>query len=152
MMCVFTSDVVRHMMSTSPRSKWCVNCECVFTSLSSYRYRRKPDSKLCPTPFFRVQFTLTSAALHNTCLWTILSTVQTQWPIFVPARARWTDTQRLTEALLTLTVNTEQTWEIGPTLVYCWDNVVDGGQTVEQRWANFSCLPGSYAFIVMCEV
>ena len=35
---------------------------------------------------------------------------------------------------------TQQTWDVGPTLVYCWANVVDGGSTVNQRWANVSCL------------
>ena len=28
------------------------------------------------------------------------------------------------------------------TRVYCWANVVDGGPTVNQRWANISCLLG----------
>ena len=36
----------------------------------------------------------------------------------------------------------QQTCEIGPTLVYCWANVVDGGPTVNQRWADVSCLVG----------
>ena len=38
--------------------------------------------------------------------------------------------------------STQQTWGVGPTLVYCWANVVDGGPTVIQRWANVSCLLG----------
>ena len=35
-----------------------------------------------------------------------------------------------------------QTWDVDPTLFYCWANVVDGGPTVNQRWANVSCLLG----------
>ena len=31
-----------------------------------------------------------------------------------------------------------------PTLVYSWANVVDGGPTVNQRWANVPCLSGKY--------
>ena len=38
----------------------------------------------------------------------------------------------------------QQTWDAGPTLVYCWANVVDGGPTVKQRWANVSCFLGLY--------
>ena len=38
--------------------------------------------------------------------------------------------------------STQHTWDVGPTLVYCWANVVDGEPTVNQRWANFSCLQG----------
>ena len=29
----------------------------------------------------------------------------------------------------------QQTWDVGPTLVNCWANVVDGRPTVNQRWA-----------------
>ena len=32
--------------------------------------------------------------------------------------------------------------EYSPALVYCWTNVIDGGPTVNQRWANASCLLG----------
>ena len=35
-----------------------------------------------------------------------------------------------------------ETWDVGSTLVYCWAHVVDGGPTVNQRWANVSCLLG----------
>ena len=31
-------------------------------------------------------------------------------------------------------------WVVGPMLVYCWASVVDGGPTVNQRWANVPCL------------
>ena len=37
---------------------------------------------------------------------------------------------------------THQTWEAGPALVYCLASVVDGGPTVNQRWANVTCLLG----------
>ena len=40
--------------------------------------------------------------------------------------------------LLLILMSSQQTWNIGPTLVYCWANVVDGGPTVNQRWANVS--------------
>ena len=36
----------------------------------------------------------------------------------------------------------QQTWDVGPTLVYCWANIVDGGPTVNHCWANVSCLLG----------
>ena len=36
----------------------------------------------------------------------------------------------------------QQTWEVGPTFVYRWANVVDGGPTVNHCWANVSCLLG----------
>ena len=35
---------------------------------------------------------------------------------------------------------TQETLDVGPTLVYCWANVVDSGPTVNQRWAKISCL------------
>ena len=34
----------------------------------------------------------------------------------------------------------QQTWHVAPSLVYCWANVVDSVQTVNQRWASVSCL------------
>ena len=37
---------------------------------------------------------------------------------------------------LHIVFQTQQIWDVGPTLVYCWANVVDGGPTVNQRWAN----------------
>ena len=37
----------------------------------------------------------------------------------------------------------QQTWGVRPTLVYCWPTVVDVGPTVNQRWANVSCLLGT---------
>ena len=41
-------------------------------------------------------------------------------------------------------VATQQTWEVGQALVYCWANVIDGGPTINQRnWASVSCLLGS---------
>ena len=42
---------------------------------------------------------------------------------------------------------TQQTLDAGPTLVYCWASVVDGGRTVNQRWANVSCLLGYYILV-----
>ena len=33
---------------------------------------------------------------------------------------------------------TQQTWNVGPTLVYCLPDVYDAGPTVNQRWANVS--------------
>ena len=39
-------------------------------------------------------------------------------------------------------MQSQQTWDDGPTLVYCWPSVVDGGPTVNQRWAHVSCLLG----------
>ena len=30
------------------------------------------------------------------------------------------------------------TWDVGPTLVYCWASVVDTGPTVNQLWADVS--------------
>ena len=36
----------------------------------------------------------------------------------------------------------QQNRDVGPTLVYCWADVVDGGPTVNQRWADVSCLLG----------
>ena len=39
-------------------------------------------------------------------------------------------------------LTTQLTCDVGTTLVYCWANVVDGGPTVHQRWANASCLLG----------
>ena len=36
----------------------------------------------------------------------------------------------------------QQTWNVGPTLVYCWATVYDVDPTVNQRWANVSCLLG----------
>ena len=41
----------------------------------------------------------------------------------------------------------QQTWVVGPTLVYCWPTVYDAGQTVNQRWVNVSCLLGWYTII-----
>ena len=38
--------------------------------------------------------------------------------------------------------NTQKTCDAGLTLVYCWVNVVDGGQAVNQRWVNVSCMMG----------
>ena len=38
---------------------------------------------------------------------------------------------------------TQQTWDVGPTLAYCWPTVYDVGPTVNQRWANVLCLLGS---------
>ena len=38
----------------------------------------------------------------------------------------------------------QQTRDIGPKLIYCWANVGDGGATVNQRWANVSCLLGEH--------
>ena len=35
---------------------------------------------------------------------------------------------------------TQQIWDVGPKLDYCWVNFVDGGPTVIQRLANVSCL------------
>ena len=32
--------------------------------------------------------------------------------------------------------NTQQALDVGPTLVYCWANVVDVGPTVNQRWVT----------------
>ena len=32
--------------------------------------------------------------------------------------------------------------DVGPTLVYCWPTVYDGGPTVNQRCVNVSCLLG----------
>ena len=39
-------------------------------------------------------------------------------------------------------LTSKQTWGVGPTLVYSWANVVVGGPTINQRWANASCLLG----------
>ena len=36
----------------------------------------------------------------------------------------------------------QQTWDVGPTLAYCWPTVYDVGPTLNQRWANVSCLLG----------
>ena len=38
-------------------------------------------------------------------------------------------------------------WVVGPALVYCWPTVYDAGPTVNQRWANVSCLLGWYTII-----
>ena len=40
----------------------------------------------------------------------------------------------------------QQTWDVWPTLVYCWANLVDGGPTVNQRWANVSCFLGRHKY------
>ena len=38
--------------------------------------------------------------------------------------------------------NTQQTWDVGPTLIYCWPTVYDVGPTVNQRRTNVSCFLG----------
>ena len=51
--------------------------------------------------------------------------------------------------LLSHESQTQQTWDVGPTLVYCLATVVDGGPTVNQRWANVSCfLCKAYIFVI----
>ena len=40
----------------------------------------------------------------------------------------------------------------GPTLVYCWSNVVDGGPTVNQRWANVLYFLGGIIHNLSVEV
>ena len=42
-----------------------------------------------------------------------------------------------------VSVMAQQTCAVGPTLVYCWASVVDGGPAVNQCWANVSCLLGA---------
>ena len=36
----------------------------------------------------------------------------------------------------------QKTWDVGLTLVSCWPTVYDVGPTVNQRWANVTCLLG----------
>ena len=39
-------------------------------------------------------------------------------------------------------VDSRQTRDIDPKLVYCWATVADGGPTFSQHWVDVSCLPG----------
>ena len=38
----------------------------------------------------------------------------------------------------------QQTWVVGPTLVYCWPTVYEAGPTVNQRCPNVSCFLGCW--------
>ena len=38
----------------------------------------------------------------------------------------------------------QKTWDIGPTLVYCWTTVYDVGPTANQSWPSVSCLMKQY--------
>ena len=42
-------------------------------------------------------------------------------------------------------VREQKIWDVGPTLVYCWVTVYDTDLTVNQRWANVSCVLGVHA-------
>ena len=44
-----------------------------------------------------------------------------------------------TSALVGGSLWTQQTWDAGPTIAYCWPTVYDAGPAVNQCWANGSC-------------
>ena len=48
-----------------------------------------------------------------------------------------------------LYVKSQQTSDVGPALAYCWHTVYDFGPTVNQRWADASCLLG---YTSMCTI
>ena len=52
-------------------------------------------------------------------------------------RWRWSAAYS-TNSLLVSNAGSQQTWDVDPALVYCWASVVNGGPTVNQRWANAS--------------
>ena len=45
-------------------------------------------------------------------------------------------------------MRTQQTRDVGPTLVCCWSTVHDVDPTVNQRCANVSCLLGDHFFVL----
>ena len=48
--------------------------------------------------------------------------------------------------------NSKHNGDVGPTSAYCWANVVDGGSTVNQRWARTCSMrhPSKHEAFVQC--
>ena len=46
--------------------------------------------------------------------------------------------ERVMQSSAEIFFSAQQTWDAGPTLVHCWDNVVDGGPTLNRHRLTYA--------------